>query len=672
LQRSTDNVIGKTDHVARSPHWMQSLAGELTASSTVIWVRSLLVFILILLAWRALYRVVWPSYFVNVPGKDLWLVYLIGLRFDLATALGTLAIPTILLWFPWPRAFLKPVIRITLWLTVAFLVVALGFMWGDLLFFGESGHHLTCEPADTVHAVWPMLSTAFTAYPLQTLGLFVMLWLLIRAIRKQFGAVPVFEQTRWWGYPLRFLIIATLTLIGVRGGLQKEPLKVTDAIVSQYYVAANLALNGWYSFAATMFADHRDRPIKLPDVSAIESARLIVGGSHEHFETAAYPLMRRMFPADRIVGTDDPLNVVLIVVESLNATRLTTFGGRVSVMPFLDSLSQQSLIFTNCNAVATRSFRGVCAVINSVPDLGDDALAITYALPTLRGLGTILREHNYYVRFMHAAAPGSMGIEAICRMAGYNSFETSDDFPSSDQNGSWGVWDHLALERMSEEMDTLPEPFHYGMFTLCTHAPWKLPKGFVPPFAPTVPGAEMLNSYAYLDAAFRDFFAREAKSKHFKRTLYVIIGDHTTHAMEHELYRIADIFYAPGRLKGTVDTRLTGQLDILPTILDLAGIEAEHASFGKSAVDHDTAHCYAVSVQGSLLQWRRPGRTLVNDLRRDIMMFDPQSADAETRNLLQSEPELADSLRRELTAFYQTASSLVRNNRICPPNSGLP
>jgi len=668
LQEPIEHVALENRRSTGIPRSLTTFGREIAATPIQIWLRTLLLLIVFLLFWRLLYRFIYPSYFATVPGKDLWLVYWVGLRFDLATALGTLAAPTLLLWLPWPRAWKSWAHRVTLWLTAVCVVVAIGFMWGDLLFFEENGHHLTSEPADTTHAMWPMVSTAFTEYPLQLAGLILLCWGMVWAIRKQFRlSAPA--PMRWWGYPLRLLLVGAATAIGIRGGLQKEPLKVTDAIISQHYAAANLALNGWYSFTATMIADHRDRPLATPNHEAIALTQKVVAGSRDHFESSTYPLYRRTTPAASIVHADERLNVVLIVVESLNATYLRALGGQVTVMPFLDSLASQSLLFTNCNSVATRSFRGVCAVLTSVPDLGDDALGITFALPKLRGMGEILHENGYHVRFLHGASPGSMGIEAVARMAGYEHFESSADFPESAQNGSWGVWDHLALERISEELDSLPEPFNYGMFTLCTHSPWKLPEGFKAPFSQSVPNFEILNSFAYLDASFRAFFAHEQQTGHFRRTLYVIIGDHTSHAIsEHELYHISDIFYAPGRIQPTRDDRMTSQLDVLPTVLDLAGIDSPHSSFGRSAVDPDSTPRYAVSVQGSLLYWRRPGFTLINDLRKDITLYDPADGDGETQNLLTSRPLIADSLRRELHAFYQTANSLIHSNRISPPD----
>jgi phosphoglycerol transferase MdoB-like AlkP superfamily enzyme len=255
---------------------------------------------------------------------------------------------------------------------------------------------------------------------------------------------------------------------------------------------------------------------------------------------------------------------------------------------------------------------------------------------------------------------------AIARMSGYQEFLSSDDFPGTALNGSWGVWDHVALNRMSDDMNRMAEPIHYGIFTLCTHSPWALPKGFVAPFSPPTPDAEILNTFAYLDVSLKEFFAREAMQARFKRTMYVIVGDHTTHASEGERFHVACIFYAQGRITPAADHRLMSHLDILPTILDLTGTKTAQASFGRSMLSHDPTARFAVMTHSNLVEWRRSNRTLVSDVRKDITLFNPDNKQGERINLLASEPRTADSLRAEFYAFYQTAELLIRNNRIYP------
>jgi phosphoglycerol transferase MdoB-like AlkP superfamily enzyme len=633
-----------------------------------LWLRVIGIALVMLFISRILYLLVYPSQFEALTAKDLFFAFLVGLRFDLSTALLTIALPTFPLWFPVGRKLEVPVRRFSAILTIVFLCVAAGFLWSDVLFFSESSRHFTVEPAGILKDVGPVIQMVFQDYPLPLLGLLAFLAILIPVVLRQFRPRTISNPSRprWYAYPISFVLVVAVSVIGIRGGLQKEPLKSADAMRAEHVSAASLSLNGWYSFLETAVFHHRPPSALLPEAEAIARTRYLVGSAENTFNSDRYPLQRTVPSTASVAQPDEKLNVVLLIVESLNAAYLQSFGGRGDVMPFLDSLAGQSLIFTNCHAVGTRSFRGLCALLASVPNMLGNPYAMTISLPKLRGLGEIFAEQGYQVRFMHAAEEGSMGVLAVSQMAGYPSFVSASDFPRQDFNGSWGVWDHIALERMNREMQTMREPFHYGMFTLCTHSPWALPVGFAPHFTAAEPQAEVLNTYVYLDSALRDFFAHEAKTPHFKNTMYVIVGDHTARASEEERFRVACLFYSPGRIQPAVDAHVVSQLDLLPTILDLTGISTDQSSFGKSMIGRDSLRNVAIMTQSDLLYWRDGDKIFVSDTKRDLGLYDVHDP---KQNLVPSDPQLTDSLRRGLYSFYQTSEEFLRNNRISPLKS---
>ena len=635
-------------------------------SGLAVWLRTLLVMIAVLMLARGILLAAYSSHFNALSLREIAGSFAVGLRFDAAAALLTVTLPLLPLWIPWPRAWQQSAVRLSQWsCAVLFLAVA-AVLWSDLLFWGESGHHLTVEPAGVLNDVAPVLLLAFREYPLQLAALVIGGVILVRLVRWAFlpvrNAEPIHHS--WWSIVLLWVVVSTASLAGIRGSLGKEPLRSSDALSAGSEAAGGLALNGWYSFLYSTFNEQHPPVLYMDEHESVSITRRLVAADGDRFASERFPLLRRSVRHSAIADSSERLNVVLIVVESLNASLLESLGGSMSVMPFLDSLARQSLIFTNCSAFGTRSFRGLCAITASVPNLGPNPYAITLTLPKLRGLGDILREQGYRVRFMHAAAPGSMGIEGICRMAGYEEFVTEADFPRSQRNGSWGVWDHVALERVSRELDSLREPFHYGLFTLCTHAPWTLPPGFPSPIPAAVPGAERLNTYAYLDQALRVFFRREARTERFNRTLYVIVGDHTSHAEEGETFRVGCIFYSPGRLHGEVRTYPVSHLDVMPTILDLCGMQSEHASFGRSMLDPDTGTRFVVTDQSNNYGWQRGSWRLLCDADRLISLQNLSEPLKTRRNLLTEEPEIADSLSREFRAFYQIAEQALRENRV--------
>jgi arylsulfatase A-like enzyme len=55
-------------------------------------------------------------------------------------------------------------------------------------------------------------------------------------------------------------------------------------------------------------------------------------------------------------------NIVMVVIESLSAEFLGSFGNSANLTPNYDSLAKQSIFFTNLYATGTRTVRGMEAL----------------------------------------------------------------------------------------------------------------------------------------------------------------------------------------------------------------------------------------------------------------------------------------------------------------------
>lgn len=82
----------------------------------------------------------------------------------------------------------------------------------------------------------------------------------------------------------------------------------------------------------------------------------------------AFSILRQQFPAIsgettiRKIESDSAenhKNVVLITIESYSAEFMKSYGNDQNITPFLDSLSQKSLQFTNLYAAGNRTVRGL-------------------------------------------------------------------------------------------------------------------------------------------------------------------------------------------------------------------------------------------------------------------------------------------------------------------------
>lgn len=605
--------------------------------------------------------------FSEASRAEVFLAFVHGFRFDIATVMLSITLPLLPLWIPAP-------IRLRRWLTglscllVILIVVAMGIvLTGDVFFFVENSHHVTLEPVDMLGDLLPVTLMLFDGYFLWALLacglLFGIIWLIYSIFHKAY--LIDYLRPGWDWKRLYFLLpVLIITVIGARGGLQNEPLKSADAITGKSTILGNIVLNGWYSFLTEAVKTQRPDHFMDEALATAEVQRLV--DPEGDYLSADFPLLRNFSSEAAIVSSEERLNVVLIIVESLNAEYLQSFGGKQSVMPFLDSLSRQGLAFTNFNSISTRSFRGVTAILASYPNLSVDSYRLTFLLPKMRGLGKILGENGYTVRFMHAAPDNSMGIAAICRMSGYEQFVSQEDFPEGQTNGSWGIWDHLALKRMSLEMDAMPEPFHYGIFTLCTHSPWAIPEGFDAPFGNETENKEILNTFAYLDKSLRDFFDYESKRERFGRTLYVILGDHTTHTGEIERFHIGSLFYAPGRFSSRFDDRLADQTDILPTILDACGISTTISAFGRSLLEPPDSVQWSIHYQSNQLNYRRQEMILVSTIVHNLGLYRFDNPDMSGGGLLDNESKIAEEMTFQMKAIYQTSEMMMKQNRIVP------
>src|SRR5690606_2215424 len=84
---------------------------------------------------------------------------------------------------------------------------------------------------------------------------------------------------------------------------------------------------------------------------------------------AEIPTLHRQRP---LVTHERPLNLVMIVEESLGAQYVGNLGG-AGLTPCLDELAQSAWNFTRAYATGTRSVRGLEAVVAGFPPTVSDA-----------------------------------------------------------------------------------------------------------------------------------------------------------------------------------------------------------------------------------------------------------------------------------------------------------
>ncbi|MGV9013918.1 MAG: LTA synthase family protein [Flavobacteriales bacterium] len=379
----------------------------------------------------------------------------------------------------------------------------------------------------------------------------------------------------WWAW--RAIAVALVVLCS-RGGLQYIPLGVLDA--SKYGAPAYmpLVLNTPFTVMTSIGKPTLEEKKLLPQ----QQADRLWPVQHQYGDSA-------------LAGTKP--NVVVIILESFSAA----YSGRLNgtgqgYMPFIDSLMGQSLCYSRAYANGRRSIDGIPAVLASLPKMMDEAfIESPYAQQPITALPGLLVREGYSSAFFHGGHNGTMGFDAFAKAAGFQRYVGRDQYPdAADYDGTWGIRDRPFLQFFAKEMDKQQQPFVNCLFTLSSHHPYKLLEADAERFA----GGDLpiMPTLRYADDALRQFFATAETMPWFRNTLFVITADHTADlersgqtsgaAFDHW---VPMLFYMPASITPRMENRVTQQIDILPTVLDLIGYPEPFFAFGSSTLRNERA-----------------------------------------------------------------------------------
>ncbi len=239
----------------------------------------------------------------------------------------------------------------------------------------------------------------------------------------------------------------------------------------------------------------------------------------------------------------------------------------------------------------------------------------------------------------------------------------------ADYDGVWGIVDEPFFKFTARQLGTLPKPFMACLFSISSHHPFEVPakyKGQFPegtlPIHPTL---------GYTDMALREFFAIASKQTWFDSTLFVITADHTGPSdvaiYQNELgkYAIPLMYYQHNsQLKGR-SSKLTQQIDIMPTILDLLDYNEAYNAFGQSALDSNRTG-FAVNYSNDVYQYLEGDHLLQFSGDHPIALFDFRHDKLLQHNLIIDRPALADSLAEQVKAIAQRYNQAMIKNLLLP------
>jgi phosphoglycerol transferase MdoB-like AlkP superfamily enzyme len=308
------------------------------------------------------------------------------------------------------------------------------------------------------------------------------------------------------------------------------------------------------------------------------------------FTSAELPTLHKQ---EAVMQRTRPLNLVIVLEESLGATFVQSLGG-LPVTPELEKLKQDGWWFENLYATGTRSVRGIEAVVAGYPPTpARSVVKLSLSQQNFYTLAAGLGKQGYHTEFVYG------GEAHFDNMRGFftgNGFQKVVD--RRDMNpvfeGSWGASDEDLFNKSLERLKTLHDsgkPFFSLIFSSSNHEPFQFPDGRI-----TLHDQEkqtVNNAVKYADYALGRFIAEAKKQDYWKDTVFLIVADHDNRVYGDSLVPI-NKFHIPGLILGAdvqpkKITTIASQIDLAPTLLSLMGVSSEHPMIGRDlARDSDT------------------------------------------------------------------------------------
>lgn len=401
-------------------------------------------------------------------------------------------------------------------------------------------------------------------------------------------------------------------------------------------------------------------------------------------DTKAFALLQKQLPG---IGKETSLrtiksdsseihkNVVLITIESYSAEFMKAYGNEKNITPFLDSLAQQSLQFTNLYAVGNRTVRGLEAVTLCLPPSAAESLVKRKDNKNKFSTGNLFKQRGYNVKYMYG---GDAFFDNMGDFFGGNGYDIVDKNTFAPEeitfSNIWGVCDEDMYKKAIKVMRVEAKenkPFFNHIMTVSNHRPFTYPEEKI-----DISGKAKSRDggVKYTDYAMKKFFAMASKQPWFKNTVFVILADHCASSsgkteLPMDKYHIPAFIYSPGFISAKQETVLMSQIDIMPTLFGLLHFNYDSKFYGQDVFNADYKPRAFVATYQDLGLIKDNVLTIISPVKK-VKQFQltpqPDSKLKPGFQLFYDEKPmttLREDLVNETISFYQTTAYLLKNKK---------
>ena len=527
-----------------------------------------------------------------------------GLPLDLSMAGYLSVIPGLLsiavVWLK--RELVKPIMNIyfiiaSLFITCSFLLNASLYPYWKYPLDSTPLFYFFTSPADAIASVsiWQVILSIVILIVL-TIG--VWFTLRMRGEKRQqysrysygYGGFGSGKRNRFDDFDrhrgrtsIILLLLTGLLFLPIRGGITVSTMNTGQAYYSQNAYLNHSAVNPLFSLleSITHQEDFASQYRFMKDKEADKIFATMTSTSDEN----TYPLLNE---ATFKKGTPD---ILIVIMESFASDIMPSMGTYKDVAVCLDSIAQQSILFTRFYANSFRTDRGMVSILSGYPAQPTTSIMRyprkTSQLPSIAR--NLAKYKNYKTTYYYGGDADFCNMRSYLVSQGYQHIISDANFPIEDKLSKWGVPDHIVAARMMEDIKAQQNekrPMLRILQTSSSHEPFEVPYHRLKD--------KRLNAFAYTDSVMGAIVREYRKLPRWKNTLIVFVPDHVggykENLNDHDRSRYQiPLILAGGAISRPMKVGIIGsQHDIAATLLGQLGVEHREFTFSKNMMSDAT------------------------------------------------------------------------------------
>ena len=379
------------------------------------------------------------------------------------------------------------------------------------------------------------------------------------------------------------LLLTGLLFLPIRGGITVSTMNTGQAYYSQNAYLNHSAVNPLFSLleSITHQEDFASQYRFMKDKEADKIFATMTSTSDEN----TYPLLNE---ATFKKGTPD---ILIVIMESFASDIMPSMGSYKDVAVCLDSIAQQSILFTRFYANSFRTDRGMVSILSGYPAQPTTSIMRyprkTSQLPSIAR--NLAKYKNYKTTYYYGGDADFCNMRSYLVSQGYQHIISDANFPIEDKLSKWGVPDHIVAARMMEDIKAQQNekrPMLRIFQTSSSHEPFDVPYHRLKD--------KRLNAFAYTDSVMGAIVREYRKLPRWKNTLIVFVPDHVGGYKEqlndHDRSRYQiPLILAGGAISRPMKVGIIGsQHDIAATLLGQLGVEHREFTFSKNMMSDAT------------------------------------------------------------------------------------